>query len=197
MGWRRLLAVYVIAALLAAEYWLVERPREEVATAPEERRARMFALAPDDVVRVELGAGTRRVEVALEGEDWTIVRPNDQHIPLDLVRAFIEAVVDTEIIDRMPADGRPPEDFGFGPEAAQVRMWDRAGTAWSLEMGSISPTGTAVSARHPAGAVALVGRTAQYYYELIVDAVRAAPTVEPNSGRPVASIRLTMDRRAG
>jgi hypothetical protein len=108
MGWRRLLLLYVVAAVLGAEYWLIERPREQVVTEPEVRRARMFSLEPDDVVRAELGVGTQRVEVALEDGAWTIVRPSDQQIPPDLIRAFVEALVGAEIIDWPPAAGRPP-----------------------------------------------------------------------------------------
>jgi hypothetical protein len=197
MGWRRLIVLYLVAALLGAEYWFIERRREQVVAEPEVRRTRMFALEPDDVVRVELGVGTRRVEVALEDGAWTIVRPSDQQIPPDLIRAFIEALVGAEIIDWAPADGRSPEAFGFGPQAARVRMWDRAGTIWSVEIGAIAPTGTAVYARQPEGVVALLGRNAQYYFDLIVGAVRAVPTIEPDSAQPVASMRLTIDRRAG
>jgi hypothetical protein len=54
-----------------------------------------------------------------------------------------------------------------------------------------------VYARQPEGVVALLGRNAQYYFDLIVGAVRAVPTVEPDSAQPVASIRLTIERRAG
>jgi hypothetical protein len=197
MRWSRLLALYVVAALLGAEYWWIERPGTPEPVDHEAPRARMFPIDPGDVVRVDLGAGARRIVLALEEGTWTIVRPTDRDIPRDLIQAFITALVGAEIIDWVAADAEPSERFGFGPEAARVRMWDREGTAWSIEIGAVAPTGTAVYVRRPDGNVALLGRNAQYYLDLIVGAVRAAPTVEPDTGRPVASRRLTIDHRAG
>jgi hypothetical protein len=197
MRWSRLFALYVVAALLGAEYWWIERPGAPEPVEQEGPRARMFPIDPGDVVRVDLGTGARHVVLALEEGTWTIVRPTDRDIPRDLIQAFVTALVGAEIIDWVPADAEPAERFGFGPEAARVRMWDREGTAWSIEIGAVSPTGTAVYVRRPDGSVALLGRNAQYYLDLIVGAARGAPTVEPDIGQPVAAQRLTIGHRAG
>jgi len=197
MRWRGVIALYLLAALLGVEYWVIERPRQQAGAPSEAPRARMFSIQPEDVVRVELAGGRERIVVALENGAWTIVHPEGQAIPRDLIRAFVEAIVGTEVIDWLPTDAESMERFGFGPQAAQVSLWDRSGTRWNVEIGAVSPTGTAVYVRQPGGDVALVGRNAQYYLDLIIGAARTRPMVEPDVGRPVASPRLTIDRRAG
>jgi hypothetical protein len=175
--WRQVVALWVVALALGAEYLLVERPRAASPTAAGTARARVFGSATQGVAEVHISRGGRDVVLRRSGGDWTVASPTDAGVPGDLVKAFVAALLDAEEIEHVPPGGQDAAAFGLDERASRIEVVRDGGPPAVLLIGGTNPTGTAVYARRDgAQEVILVGRTIQYYEDLIMQAL-PAPSV--------------------
>jgi hypothetical protein len=190
MRWRQVLGLYVVAILLAAEYVRLGPPAP--APGPQDRpgRARVFESDPATLAEVRVERGDRRLVMRREGDGWMLVEPGEATVPRDLVTAFVNAVIDAEVIDRVERSGDAPEQFGLGEGASRIELWGVSPGAEVLLVGAPNPTGTAVYARRPgAPDVLLVGRTILYYEDLILQALPTPSVPADTDHGPVGSRR--------
>ena len=186
MRWRQVVGLWAVALALSVPA-LLERREPPPAPAAKEHppRRRVMALAEDRVRTVELTRQGTQVVLRQAAGGWTVERPPGARVSDGLIRAFVEAIVNAEEIERLPLGPQPAQRFGLGERALHVVVETADGQTVRLAVGDRSPTGTAVYARLADAPVAvLIGRNLEYYATLILDAVRRA--AEPDAGRPVA-----------
>ena len=187
MRWRQVAVAYLVLAGLAAEYWLVERPRArpERETSPEPARPRFLpVLSPADVREVRLTRGDRTVVSRREAEGWTVVEPVGTAIPSDLIGAFATALAQAEEIARVGhADA---DSFGLREGATRVELRAESGEPVVVTIGGANPTGTAVYAQRADSAdVVLIGRQVRYYEDLIFQALTSERAPATETGSPI------------
>jgi hypothetical protein len=180
MGWRQVLVLYGIAAVLAADYLRVFAPPEP--ESPAAVRSRVLAIDLGQLSEIAIDHGGRRVVARRDGSGWAIEEPAGAFVPSDLVQAFAVAVVDAEKIETL--DEKDLTQFGLDDRATRVELRPSGGPPETLWIGGPNPSGTAVYARRlGTPGVVLVGRTLRYYEELILQALpRPAVPVDTPSG---------------
>jgi hypothetical protein len=185
--WRQVVVAYAVVAGLAAEYWLVERPRPrpEPETAHEPARPRFLpVLSPADVREVRLTRDGRTIISRREEGAWTVVEPAGTAIPSDLIGAFATALAQAEEIARL---GHADADtFGLREGATRVELRAATGEPFVVTIGGANPTGTAVYAQRGDSAdVVLIGRNVRYYEDLIFQALTSEPAPGTETGAPI------------
>jgi hypothetical protein len=185
--WRPVVLAYLLLAGLAAEYWLVERPRArpEREAAPEPARPRFLpVLSPADVREVRLTRDGRTVVSRREADAWTVVEPVGTAIPSDLIGAFATALAQAEEIARVGhAEG---DAFGLREGATRVELRAATGAPVVVTIGAANPTGTAVYAQRADSAeVVLIGRQVRYYEDLIFQALTSERAPATETGAPI------------
>ena len=188
MRWRQVALLYVVAALLGVEYLRIA-PRR-TADGPPDRppRSRVLAVTADAIQELRIERGGREVVLRRDGGSWTVTTPPNAGVPVDLIRAFVAAVVEAEEIDRVGDGGREPATFGLDERATRITIALEGGRQDVLLLGALNPTGTAVYARR-AGApdVLLVGRAVLYYEDLILHALPTPSVPADTELGPVGS----------
>jgi hypothetical protein len=184
MRWRQVVLLYGVLALLAAEYWLVER-RPGPPRSARPPRERFLTVRPDEVREVRLRRGDRTVVSRRADGRWTVVEPADAPIPPDLIAAFTEALTEAEAIDLVGATQSDARSYGLDEHAARIDIVTDGGPV-TVMLGGTNPTGTAVYARRgTAPEVVLIGRNVSYYEDLIFQALPAARAPASGEGGPV------------
>jgi len=183
--WGQVIAFYGVFGLLAAEYWMFERPeppRREI----EQSRPRFLAMDAGTVRELRLQREGRRVVSRRGTTGWGVVEPPGATIPPDLIAAFANALTGAEEIARVGDPGDQAPAYGFDERAARVEMIAESGDRVVVTIGETNPTGTAVYARR-AGApdVVLIGRQVRYYEDLIFQALSAGHVPEAEQNAPV------------
>jgi hypothetical protein len=199
MRWRQVLVLYAIAAVLAAVYFR-PLPATTGPVDPDGKPARrhVFALDRAQLSEISIEHGGRRIVARRDDDGWAIAEPAGAPIPSSLVDAFAAALVEAEEIEHLDGDA---DLVAFGLDdgtATRVEIRPAGGPPDTLWLGASNPSGTAVYARRlGTPGVLLVGRTLQYYAELVMQAL-PAPTVPAGTGAdPVGRTRpLTAPRRA-
>jgi hypothetical protein len=186
MRWRQVLALWVVAALLGAQYRLVDRRRPVVHPSERPVRPRLLAaLAVDAVVGVRLEREGASVALRRHGAVWAVEQPAGGQIESGLVRALIESLTALEEIDRLAGGTRSDEELGLGDGALRIHVLDGGGHEVHVTLGGRNAAGTAVYARlGDSGDAVLVGRNVEYYASLILQEARR--TTEPQGDGPVA-----------
>jgi uncharacterized protein DUF4340 len=175
--WRQVVVLWVVAVALGAEYLLVERPRAAAPTAAATARTRVFGSAAQGVAEVHIRRGGRDVVLRRSGGEWAVASPTDASVPGDLVKAFVVALLEAEEIEHVPPGGQDAAAFGLDERASRIEVVNDGAPPVVLLLGGTNPTGTAVYARRDGTPdVILVGRTIQYYEDLILQAL-PAPSV--------------------
>ena len=188
MRWRQVVVLYAVAILLGAEYARETRTPAEHETDPRAGRPRVLALDPATLSEVTLVHGGRRVVARRDGDGWTVEEPAGASVPVDLVKAFVGAVLDAEEIERVGSD-RDRATFGLDDDATRIELRPAGGPPETLWLGASNPSGTAVYARRLGSPdVILVGRTLRYYEELIVQALPTPAVPADTQGSPVGSL---------
>jgi hypothetical protein len=180
--WRQVVLLYAVLALLAGEYWLVERRRvEPPATHPV--RERILPLQVEDLREVRLRRGGRTIVSRREGGVWAVVEPPNATIPQDLLEAFAVALTEAEEIARVGGAEVDPRAYGLDEGAARVEVVAAQGEPLLVTIGETNPTGTAVYARRGASPdVILIGRNVRYYEDLIFQALPAGRVPAADDG---------------
>lgn len=186
MRWRQVLVLWVVAALLGAQHFFVDRRRPVVHPAERPERRRLLATMPADAV---LGVRLERdgFAVALRRHDgeWAVEQPAGGEVAAGLVEAFVEALTKVEEIERLRGRERGDQAFGLVGGALRLAVSDADGREVVLTIGNANAAGTAVYARlGDAGNAVLIGRNVEYYASLILQEVRR--TAEPPGDGPVA-----------
>jgi len=186
MRWRQVIFLWLIAALLGAQYLFVDRRRPVVHPSERPVRPRLLAaLAVDAVVGVRLERDGASVALRRHGEVWAVEQPAGGRIESGLVQALIESLTALEEIDRLAGGGRSDEALGLGDGALQIHVLDGGGHEVHLTLGGRNAAGTAVYARlGDSSDAVLVGRNLEYYASLILQEARR--TTEPQGDGPVA-----------
>lgn len=170
MRWRQVIVLWIVLAVLGAEYWLVERPRPAEVEMPSRRR--FVTLDADAIREVRVRRGDRTVVARRDGARWVVVAPPEAALPPDLIAAFVDALTTTEEIAEVATDAGTDGQFGLGEGASRVEIVPADGEPLVLTLGGTNPPGTAIYARRdPAPDVVLIGRNVRYYEELIFEAL--------------------------
>jgi hypothetical protein len=196
--WRQVVVLYVVLGALAVAWMVLEPRRPEIEADVPPTRPRFLAVARDDVVEVRVERAGRAVTFRRAGDRWQVTEPADASVPPDLVRAFVEALVDADEIDRVAAVPTDVEPFGLDDDATRVTISGGAGDPTVVLLGRTNPTGTALYARRVGVAgVVLIGRNVRYYEDLIYEAL-PQPVVPLDSGDGAIGARppLTPNRPA-
>jgi hypothetical protein len=203
--WRQIVVLYVILGALAAAWVTLEprRPALDAGTPPA--RPRFLAVARDQIVEVRIERAGRAVIFRRAGERWQVAEPSGSSVPPDLARAFVEALVDADEIDRVAAVPTDVEPFGLDDDATRVTITTGGSTGEGrgggaeptvVLLGRTNPTGTALYARRVGVAgVVLIGRNVRYYEDLIYEAL-PRPVVPIEAGNDAVGSRqpLTANR---
>jgi hypothetical protein len=179
MGWRQVVLLWAVLAVLAAEWWLVERRRTPPAADAAPARPRLVAVEPAALREVRLLRGDRRVVARRDAGSWRVVEPAGAVVPPDLVAAFVNTLTAAEEIQRL--GGADAGAYGLGERALRVELVDERGAAVVVTLGASNPTGTALYAqRADAPDVVLIGRDVRFYEDLIFQAIPGprAPAVD-------------------
>jgi hypothetical protein len=180
--WRQVVLLYAVLALLAGEYWLVERRRVERPTTHPVRE-RVLPLQAEDLREVRLRRGGRTIVSRREGGVWAVVEPPNTSIPQDLLEAFAVALTEAEEIARVAGAEVDPHAYGLDEGAARVEVVAAQGEPLLVTIGETNPTGTAVYARRGTSPdVILIGRNVRYYEDLIFQALPAGRVPAADDG---------------
>jgi hypothetical protein len=186
MRWRQVVLVWLVAASLGAQYFLIDRRRPTVHPAERPVRRRLLAEFPREVVvGVRLERGGRSVALRRHDDAWAVEQPAGGQVPPGLVEAFVEALTAMEEIERVPDRSRKDEGLGFDAAALRVYVIDAGGSELEITIGGTNASGTAVYARiGDAGSAVLIGRNLEYYASLILQELKRS--AEPSGDGPVA-----------
>jgi hypothetical protein len=175
MRWRQVVILYLVAAALGLDYWLVERPRPAAPEGPPARQ-RFLTVDPEALREVRLLRAGRRVVSQRSGDRWTVIEPVGATVPSDLIAAFTKALTATEEIEHVAGQEADAPSYGLDEDAARVELVTASGEPFVVTLGATNPTGTALYARRgDAPEVILIGRDVRYYEDLIFQALVAAP----------------------
>jgi hypothetical protein len=182
--WQRVLVLYVILAVLAVEYFVVERrPAHEPEAEPA--RTRFVPVEPAALRELRLRRDGRTVVTRRDAGGWAVLEPAGAVVPPDLIAAFANALASAEEIARYPENAPDAPAYGFA-DAGQVEMVAEGREPIVVTLGATNPTGTAVYARRAGSRdVVLIGRNVRYYEDLIFQAVSASRVPETEQGAPV------------
>ncbi len=170
MRWRQVILLYVVAGLLAVDYFRAGTPAEEPA-ADSKARPRVLQLDLATVSEVMIEQAGRRVVARRDGDGWRVDEPPGADVPSDLVRAFVSAALGADEIERLGHD-QEGAAFGLDDAATRVEIRPSGGPPETLWLGNVNPSGTAIYARRLGDAdVILVGRALRLYEELIFQAL--------------------------
>jgi hypothetical protein len=171
MRWRQVILLYVIAGLLALDYFHGNTAGEEPSGDPKAGRPRVVRLDRATISEVAIQHGDRRVVARRDGDGWRVEEPAGVDIPSDLVGAFVAAVLEANEIERIGKD-QAQAVFGLDDGATRVEIRPSGGPPETLWLGNANPSGTAVYARRLGDDdVILVGRAVRLYEELIFQAL--------------------------
>jgi hypothetical protein len=186
VSWARVLLCYTVLAVLAADYWLVERPATRRGVRAEPARPRFVSVRPGELRELRLYRDGRTVVSRREATGWAVVEPPDTSIPPDLIGAFANALTEAEEIARVAGAEADPAAYGLEAGATRVELRGERGDAVVVSIGQPNPTGTAVYARRQASPdVVLIGRNVRYYEDLIFQALSAARVPAADADAPV------------
>ncbi len=186
MRWSHVVLLYLVAALLGAQYWFVERVRPPADAPQETVRPKLVALDADAVAAIRLHRGGRTMVMQRPDGRWVAVEPAGVAVPNDLVRAFLQAIVAAEVIHPVEAPAGGLESYGFGDGATSVDLTLQDGRTLALTLGGTNPTGTALYARRAESPpIVLIGRQVRYYEDLLFQAL------------PVPRVPSDTDERVG
>jgi Domain of unknown function (DUF4340) len=196
MRWRQVLLLYVVAAVLAADYLRGPAAAPGPPTTNRPVRPRVLALDPATLSEVAIVHAGRRVVARRDGDGWTIEEPAGANVPGDLVKAFVTTLVEAEEIERVgSADDLAA--FGLDDAATRLELRPSGGPPETLWLGGTNPSGTAVYARRMgAHDVILVGRTLRYYEELLLQALPAPAVPADTRRRTLGDLRPLTSRRS-
>jgi len=178
--WRRVGAIYLVLAALAASFALVERTSltvEQTADAPTVERS-LLGAEPESVKAVTFWRDGERVSAEREGGRWRVLAPAGAEITPDLIAAAVATLTAGQVSEVM-AEGPNVdlEAFGLAAPSSEVEVTidGQPGAKVRVLLGSHNPTKTALYAkRDDAPTVYLVGLNLRYYQDLIFEAAAGA-----------------------
>jgi len=180
--WRQVILLYVVLAALGVAYVGLGPRRPEITADAPPARPRFLAVDRDAVVEVRVERAGRPVTLRRAADRWQVAEPAGASVPPDLVRAFVEALIDADEIDRVAAVPTDVEPFGLDEAATRVTIASGRPEPTVVLLGSTNPTGTALYARRGGDAgVVLIGRNIRYYEDLIFEAL-PQPVVPDDAG---------------
>ena len=184
MRWRKLIALWAVAAVLGGWYWLVElRPVEPVKSA---ERPPFVVIDPAGLREVRVRRQGHAMVSRWDGAAWVVVEPKGGIVPSDLIAAFANALASSQEIARIADRADDAGQYGLDERASRIEVVPANGDAVVVILGGTNPTGTAVYARRDAAPeVVLVGRNIRYYEDLIFQALGANDTPTTDQGTPV------------
>jgi hypothetical protein len=176
MSWRRVAAVYVVAALLAAYVLAFERSApvgEEGGGGPQTIPASILGTEATAVSAVTFGKDGKVVRAQRDGDRWRVIEPAGLQVPPDLLEATIATLTTGQSAEVL---GHETDDalaaYGLDAPSAKVEVaLTGAAQPITIFVGARNPTRTAVYARRSdQPTVYLVGMNLSYYIDLIFDA---------------------------
>ena len=184
MRWRKLIALWAVAAVLGGWYWLVElRPVEPVKSA---ERPPFVVIDPGGLREVRVRRQGHAMVSRWDGAAWVVVEPKGGIVPSDLIAAFANALASSQEIARIADRADDAGQYGLDERASRIEVVPANGDAVVVILGGTNPTGTAVYARRDAAPeVVLVGRNIRYYEDLIFQALGAKDAPTTDQGAPV------------
>jgi hypothetical protein len=186
MGWRQVIVLYAVLAVLAGlAWWLGRGPEPGAPVAPV--RARFLPVDAGRFAAFRIARGGRVISARRgAGDRWEVREPPDAPIPSDLLAAFAAALADAEEIQQVGGAGADPDAFGLGEMAAHVDIDLADGRRIGISIGDINANGTAVYARRDdEPAIVLVGRNVRYYEDLLFQALPGGRIPAGDGGLPV------------
>lgn len=176
MNWRRIGLLYVLAGLLAVEYWRLERiPPPPEPGDPSSTHPRLLDVDVKTIQRLRIIHGGR-VLVAEHGADgWVASDPPDAPVASGLIDAFVTTLATAETIAQAGDGSSDPAAFGLDDRAVRIEILTSVGPPVVVLLGNLSPTGTTVYARRSGDpAIVVIGRNVAYYEDLIFQALPPA-----------------------
>lgn len=135
-------ALFVLAALLGAFYWLRGRQAHE---AREERReARLISLDARSVTSITVERGGAEARFERRDGDWRMTRPFDDPASKPTIDLLLR-VADLAPVVRTIPDGEALSTFGLDPPRTRIRL--EGGGEGALDIGDADPTGAGVFVR--------------------------------------------------
>lgn len=176
MSWKRAIAYWLFAGLLALAY-LGDRvvTPDRTGTLPPLQRAEIAGLGIDreSLRSVELERGDALVAWERAAQGWRVVKPVGRSIPPGLLEAFVDQLVESAANERLGDDLSDVSQYGFGEPSFTVRVTAAEGKRLTLLVGERTPTRTSSYGRiEGSGVVFLVGANLTYYADLLFDAAR-------------------------
>ena len=170
--------VYWVVFLLLAGYWAAFERNPRPVTDASVKKESIIPEFADDIHRVTFEREDVRV-VLERGEDkrFDVIEPDGLSAPSDLVSTLVDVLTEKQeanVISENPADG-DLATFGLKKPLTVFRFETKDGEKYTVELGSRSPTRTAVYAHTSLSPrVILLGLNIQYYGDLLYEAaVRA------------------------
>ena len=175
---RRALSYIALWLLLTAYYMVGDRRSAGVDNVTLSPSAAL-PFGDIDVATVNtlmLESNDRRVRVERSGEGWQVVEPRNATVPSDLISALLFAVVGVPETRSVSLDETRITEFGLHDPAVRLTLGRTDGSDVRVSLGSRNPAGTAVYARREGvGEVVLLGLNAEYYVDLVMEAVANGP----------------------
>ena len=174
MSWRRVAAIYAVAALLAAYVFVFERsaPVGEEG-APPTIPASILGTDAATVTAVTFGKSGKVVRAQRDGDRWRVVEPVGLQVPPDLIEATIATLTTGQSAEMLGHESAGALDaYGLDAPTATVEVaLTGASQPVTILIGARNPTRTAVYARRTdQPSIYLVGMNLSYYIDLIFDA---------------------------
>jgi len=128
-------AVLLVACLLAAHYWFVERPRRERAVGRERASARLAPFAAEAATALSIARGDSSLAFVLRGARWDMTAPLEDVADAGTVGTLLAALANAEVARNLGPQS-DPTPYGLSPpEMTVVVTAARGDTLLHLDLG--------------------------------------------------------------
>lgn len=186
MSWPKIIAYYLVAAVLSFHLFGVWRERNPVIPVAAVTSEPFLVAVPERIDRVRFD--TEELSVQFERRDgrWVITEPDGVSSPGDVIDAVLESLTGLAPIEVVSEGVDKEGQFGLSPPRVRVRLESEGEVVSNIVFGELNPTRTAVYARKAGkDEVVLLGLNPKYYIDLVFENVRrqkaSSGIAEPSS----------------
>ncbi len=167
MSWPKIIAYYVIAALLGSYVYAEMGGRGSDEPAVAESLEPLLEGPASRIERLDLTGRNLRLSLARVEGRWRLQAPEGLSVTSDLIEALLETLSEIPPIEIVAAADEELGRFGLAPPEWVIATKGSEGSS-IIELGLRSPTSTALYAKTETSRdVYLVGLNALYYVDLI------------------------------
>ncbi|HUE38770.1 MAG TPA: DUF4340 domain-containing protein [Candidatus Binatia bacterium] len=185
MTWRNTLLCWLVAAILAGYYVVVER-RPAPPSEMQRDREKVLNVFSDEVAALTLRRDGKEIRCEKKDKRWTVVKPENRKVPPDLISALIENLTDKQEAEAINEAPKPEdlEAFGLTTTSSMVEIEMKDGRKMTVKLGARNPPQTAIYAQTSnSPRVLLIGVNIQYYADLLYEAGAKSAAV-PDAAAP-------------